>query len=102
MTQRTVSSFDPELLQLLLSGAREDIRIHSLSWNDAQTLRARLHALRAAMRREKHESLTVAERVHVGASRMTGEHSIVTLRPVDRALLAKVKASLAADRETPN
>lgn len=54
MTKQPASSFGPELLALLKSGAESRVEIPFAKGKDAIRLRHRIHQLRAAMRRDKH------------------------------------------------
>ncbi len=56
-----VSTYGPELLAALLRGSKEVFEIR-LPYREAVKLRARIHSLRAAMKREGHAMAPVAAR----------------------------------------
>lgn len=75
---RPVTSYGPELLALLLKGAREEIIIRHgmpngkggfihLPWNKARQMQLRMYQLRSSMRRENHSmhDLACRARIHV-------------------------------------
>ncbi len=59
-----VSSFGPELMALLLKGAREPVEL-TMSWRRANYLRKRLNHLRSQMRKENHPAYELAARAKV-------------------------------------
>jgi len=84
-----VSSFAPELLELFKRAAREEIIIPLEDEKAAIRLRARLHALRVAMRREDHSLTTIANSVQFTLS--PGGNLCCT--PVDNNFLEYIKAA---------
>lgn len=57
-----VSSFGPELMELLLKGAKEEVRIPCPDARTMQHLQMRIHMLRGAMSRERHPQYELATR----------------------------------------
>lgn len=100
----TVLQFEPRLMRLLIipheaASRRVTVRYTTSDaadpWKAAQRLRARLHQLRAAMKREGHPGYAAASKLHVGARRISPEVSEVTIRVVDEELLAPIDRALA-------
>jgi hypothetical protein len=99
----TVLQFEPRLMKLLLlphetESKRVVVRYTSSDvadpWKAAQRLRARLHQLRAAMKRESHTAYGKASKVHVGAKRLDQQTAEVTIRLIDEDLLGPVERAL--------
>jgi hypothetical protein len=61
---RPVISFAPELLTLLLAGARETQTL-TLPYNDAANLRQRIYQLRKSMERESHAQAEIVQKAVV-------------------------------------
>lgn len=57
-----VSSFSPLLFQALVKGAKEEVRLKFKSSKEVIACQARIHHLRASMRRENHPLTTAAYR----------------------------------------
>lgn len=100
----TVLQFEPKLMRLLLlpheteskqAEVRYTVADSADPWKAAQRLRARLHQLRAAMKREGHTNYSKASKVHVGAKRISAEASVVTIRLVDSDIMGPVEEALA-------
>lgn len=61
-SRRPVSSFGPELLELLVRGAQKEISIPCPSMKFMKNLQMRIHLLRGAMQRAKHPQYDLATR----------------------------------------
>lgn len=86
----TVESFAPELLALLLAGSKERKTVN-LPKNEegekaAITLRHRLNTLRSAMRKEKHDNVSIVERAKIT---IENKH-IVVIEPHDSQFLEAI------------
>jgi hypothetical protein len=67
-SRRPVSSFGPELLELLTQGATKEIRIPCPSMRVMKNLQMRLHLLRGAMQREKHPQYNLVTRARTSCT----------------------------------
>lgn len=57
-----VASFGPELMAVLIRGAKERVEIPMKSHKEISWLQQRIHMLRGAMGREKHPNYTLVQR----------------------------------------
>ncbi len=74
----TVSSYSPELLELLRKAAVEPVEIGPLTEKAAFRLRFRLYSLRKQMRKEAHPDTPLADRVTVKL-RYPAQDSVIVL-----------------------
>lgn len=93
-----VSSFGPELMAVLLKGAREEVRIPCRDAKQAQHLQARIHALRGAMNREKHPQYELSTRARTARDWKIGEDGkakdfALIIRPNDSQFADIIKAA---------
>lgn len=92
-TATPVSSFGPELLALLVRGAKDVVTIPCPTYRQGRRLQMRLHMLRKQLQREKHAFWEEAYRVHTSLKYkcirddpkrpMKDEPAVLTLRPKD-------------------
>lgn len=82
-----VASFGPELMEILLRGAREKVDIPCPNQRFMKHLQARIHMLRGAMAREKHHDYGLV--THARTSRSWNKEKgvdvdcVLTIRPND-------------------
>lgn len=96
LTRYPVSSFGPELMDILIRGARERIEI---AFPDGRTMahfQARIHALRASMRRENHSQYALATRARTSRSWKRGEPNtdcVLIVQPNDAQFTSILRAA---------
>lgn len=81
-----VSSFGAELLSSLLRGARERVEIPCPDQRTMQRLQARIHMLRAAMRREHHPQTELVTRARTARTWDRGQpnsNCVLIIQPHD-------------------
>lgn len=92
-----VSSFGPELMEVLLRGAREEVRIPCPNARFMMNLQMRIQMLRGAMAREKHPQYTLATRARTSRSwdktRGPDADCVLIVRPNDSQFAAVLKAA---------
>src|SRR5687768_1864831 len=60
--RQPVSSFGPELMQLLIEGSQREVKVPCDSMAQMKHLQHRIHSLRGAMARERHPQYAIATR----------------------------------------
>lgn len=60
-----VSSFGPELMELLIRGSKEEVRVPCDSMKQMKFLQMRIQTLRGAMAKERHPQYAIATRARV-------------------------------------
>lgn len=88
-----VSSFGPELMAILVKGSTEEVRLPCPDRKTMRNLQARLHMLRGAMAREKHQMYEVVTRARTSQSWKIGGDN----KPHDWALVVRPQDSQFAD-----
>lgn len=69
-----VSSFGPELMELLIRGSKEEVRVPCESMKQMKFLQMRIQMLRGAMAREKHAQYPLATRARTTVTWNTEKH----------------------------
>lgn len=88
-----MGSYPPEMLAFLLRGSQEQVEVILDNAREAFKLRHRLHNLRKAMRKQKHEQLDQVESVSLSI-----EDNKIIAQPKDRRFIeALIKAGIRAD-----
>lgn len=97
-----VSSFGPELLALLLKGAKEEVHILLPTKKEARRLHFRLNSLRKAMREEIHFLYTLVEKVEIHTKRFVEDEKLygdgngktrVVVSPADNSFAEVIRAA---------
>lgn len=97
-----VSSFSPNLLELLLRGARERVELPCPDQRTMQHVQARIHNLRTAMRRENHPQYKLVTRARTARTWTRGSpdsNCVLIVQPHDAQFDALFRA---AGIETPH
>ena len=89
-----VSSFGPELMALLIKGSREEVKVPCESRQQMRALQQRIHMLRGAMAREKHNLYSVVTRARTSQNWQIDE---ATGKPCSFALFVRPQDSQFAD-----
>ena len=90
-----VTSFAPEFLEFYRQAAREPKTIYLKTESEAISLRARLHSLRRAMRKEEHPLTLIANSVTISvtASQRYEGRWLLTGNPCDKSYLPALAAA---------
>jgi hypothetical protein len=92
-TNRSVSSFGPELLAALIRGGEKTLAVPMPSFEAAFALRQRLYELRKALRSENHPDCARAYRASIALPTKEGDgSSVLTIRPKDEEFTAALRA----------
>lgn len=86
MSRYTVSSFGPELMAVLLKGAREKIEIPCPDQRTMKFIQMRLQMLRGAMFRERHPQYEIVTRARTSRTWKSGnkdEDCVLVVAPND-------------------
>lgn len=92
-----VSSFGPELMAILLKGARERVEIPCEDQRTMQYLQMRLQMLRGAMGRERHAQYTLVTRARTtrtwDSKKGKDANCILVVQPNDAQFASALKAA---------